>query len=153
MEFSQWDNNIALAVSTQQLLRDSFVPHWKDVKFPSMTENGSQSWHKRNGPISWNTKRSIRDPQLHLYDLCLHYYWSILINTMMVDDDSLKQWEGCKSKEPEGQDLCSETYQNMEANETLRSSKIHRKITLLSYETKLSGQDSWGFFHLQHCES
>lgn len=43
MEFSQWDGNITLAVSTQQLLRHSFVPHWKDVKFPSLTQNESHS--------------------------------------------------------------------------------------------------------------
>ena len=82
-------------------------------------------------------KRSIRDSQLHLYGPSLCYCWSSLVNTMMVGDDSLKRREGCKSKEPEGQDLCSRTCQSVEANETFGSSKIHRKITLLSYETQL----------------
>lgn len=55
----------------------------------------------------------------------------------MLNNDSLKQWGGCKSKETERWDLFSGTYQNVEANETIGISEIHRKITLLSYERQL----------------
>lgn len=70
----------------------------------------------------------------------------------MLNDDSLKQREEYKSKETEGQDLFPGTYQNVEANETLGISKIHRKITLLSYES-LNSQNFVFVFHLQHYET
>lgn len=79
-------------------------------------------------------------------------YLFSLVNTTMLNDDSLKQRGGCKSKETEGQDLFPGTYQNVEANETLGISKIHRKITLLSYES-LSSQNFVFVFHLQHYET
>lgn len=56
------------------------------------------------------------------------------------------------SKEAEGWDLCSGTYQNVEAYETLAISKVHRKIALLPYEIHLEWSGLF-LFYLKHCES
>lgn len=131
MEFSQWDNNITLAVSTQQPLRDSTTVLCLFGKMPN-----SPAW-QRMGPRA-DIKGMAPSPEIQkeasgtsVSSLC--HSWSSLVNTKMIDDDSLQQWEGCKSKEPEGQDLCLGTYQNAEAWKFKNTQKNY--ITILWHTT------------------
>lgn len=160
MEFRQWDNNVTLAVSTQKLLRDSGLILCLVGKMSNSTAwQRLGPWADIKGMVpSLDTLKEVLGIHSYIFiDPSLCCYLLSLVNTTiltMFNDDSLKQWRGCKSKETEGRDLFSGTYQNVKANATLEIlKKITEKLHCYLMKDSSSSQNFGFVFHLQHYET